>query len=245
MNNSRNGYGSPRRRGGCALMALLLVVLLVVGVVGAEFYVRKQVEDKIAQAATSELHSPTTASVNGLALLLLLGNSVSSVDLHSEGGSDSGQVAPAIDVTLHDVAIEGESAQAGSLEGKVSLSAEDMLAAAQESNSSDGGFFDQFTQVQSITPDPGANALQVSIGGVADTTLVPEVRDGALEFAPQDTQVLGIQIPENLLGGTISMVNETVDRLPEGVSIDAATVTDGGMDLQISGQNVPLRSSGR
>lgn len=244
MSYSQNGYGSPRRRRGgvgCLVSALVLVVLLAVAVAVGEFLVRGQMEDKIAQAASSELGSPTEASVNGLALPALVGGSVSSVDLHSDGGSGTGQIAPGIDVTLDDVVIEGESAQAGSLEGTVSLSTEDMLAAAQGAGESGGGFLDQFTQVQSITPDPGANALTVSIGGLAEMKLVPEVRDGALEFAPQDTQVFGIQIPENLLGGTISMVNETVDRLPDGVVIDAATVTDHGMDLQVSGQDVPLR----
>lgn len=239
-------YGGPARRHrspalGCFVALLVLLVLAGVAVVGGEFVARDQLEARIGTSASGELKAPTEATLGGSALLALITQKADSVQLHSDGAqaAPGGDISPALDITAQDVQLHDSTAIVDRLSGTVTLSTEDMMAASGNSPDNSGGsVLDQFTKVESITPNPATNTLDVSIGGLATMQLQPEVQNGQLAMAPQGAQVLGIDIPDNVLGGTISMVNETVDRLPEGVTITGARVVDGGLELTIVGQNV-------
>lgn len=246
MSYPHNAYGRNRRRGGGVLVAVIVLLVLVgAALVGGEFLARNQLEGRIAESASSELQFPTEAHVGGSALLALMTKTADSVRLTADGTATApnADITPAMDILGEDVRLDDTAATAATLSGTITLSADDMVAATNDAANGSGTFLDQFTQVESITPNPATNTLSVSIGGLANVELEPQVNNGQLEMTPQGAEVFGIQIPDNVLGGTISLVNETVERLPDGVEITAARVVDGGLELDISGENVSFARS--
>jgi len=236
-----NAYPQRRRRGaGLLFGSLVVIVLLVVAVVAAEFFLRNRIESDIADSATSSIGAPTDASLNGLAIVTAIKRTADGVTLTSDGGTtDTGDPAPAIDIQLDDVNTGDDgSSTAKSLSGTATLSSEAMLAVATESQGDD--LLSQLASVKAINPNPDAGALDVEIGDFATAQLIPEVSDGSLSLKPQNAEVMGMELPENLLGGTISLVQETVDRLPEGVTVSGAKVTDEGLVIELQGENVKL-----
>lgn len=235
-----NAYPQRRRRGaGLLVGSLIVIVLLVVAVVAAEFFLRDRIESEIADSATTSIGSPTEASLDGLAIMTAIDRTADGVTLTSDGGTtDSGDPAPALDIQLSDVDTGDDGATAKTLSGTATLSSDAMLAVATESQGDD--LLSQLASVKSITPNPEAGALDVEIGDFATAQLIPEVSDGSLSLKPQNAEVMGMQLPENLLGGTISLVQETVDRLPEGVTVSGAKVTEDGLVIELQGENVSL-----
>lgn len=237
MSNASNTR--PRRGAGLLVGGLIVIILIVVAAVAAEFYMRDRIESEIADSASSSIGAPTDASLDGLALMTAVNKSASGVTLTSDGGTtDTGEPAPALDIKLGDVSVADGNSTAKTLSGTATLSSDAMLAVASESQGDD--LISQLASVKSITPNPATGALDVEIGDFATAQLIPEVSDGELSLRPENAEVMGMQLPENLLGGTISLVQQTVDRLPEGVTVSGAHVTDDGLVIELQGENVNL-----
>lgn len=238
MSNASNTR--PRRGAGLLVGGLIVIVLIVVAAVAAEFYLRDRIESEIADSATSSIGAPTDASLDGFALMTAVNRTADGVTLTSDGGTtDSGEPAPALDIQLGDVTMDdGGGATAKSLSGTATLSSDAMLAVANDSQGDD--LLSQLASVKSITPNTETGALDVEIGDFATAQLIPEVANGELSLRPENAEVMGMELPENLLGGTISLVQQTVDRLPEGVTVSGAHVTDQGLVIELQGENVNL-----
>ncbi|WP_333619589.1 LmeA family phospholipid-binding protein [Dietzia sp.] len=237
-----------RRSGGRGVLAGLLggivvvVIIALIAAVVAEFMLRDRIQSEISDAATSSIGAPANADIDGLALVTFAEKKASGVHISSaEGTKPDGTPAPALDVQLSDVELGDNSATAQSLTGTATLSSDAMLEVAHGGQGDSGGdILSQFASVQSITPNVDAGTLDVSLGGIANAQLVPRVDNGELSLDPQNAQIFGMDLPSDLLGGTISLVQETVKELPEGVSISGAHVTDAGLVIDLQGENVTL-----
>src|SRR5699024_8145569 len=142
---------------------------------------------------------------------------------------------PAIDITAEGVREEGDVTHVDSLSGTAFVSDEAMVAAAQsETDSGAGGMLGGLIQVQDIVSDPAAGTLRVSISGLAEAVVTPRLVGGALELQPEQASIFGFQLPSEILGGTISMMDSTLAELPEGVELTGVNVVPGGMTVDLA-----------
>lgn len=243
--------GSGRRRGPMiALVAGLAVVVLVVGLVGLEFGTRNAITNRIQDEVTASLGTPAQVELGARPVLLsYFGGDLGTVRITTDGtaaevatGESATGPAPAIDVTALGVRSEGDLTYVDSLSGTAFVSEQAMASAAQQESTGDsmlGGLI----QVQGIVADPAAGTLRVSISGLAEAVVTPRLTGGNLEMEPSQASIFGFQLPTELLGGTISMMDSALAELPDGVQLTGVRVVPGGMTVDLSGQDVVLEAA--
>lgn len=243
------GGPGPSRRGRGPLIALiagLAVIGLLAGLVGLEFGTRNAIENRIRDEITASLGSPAQVELGARPVLLsYFGGDLGSVRITTDGTALEGATgpAPAIDITAEGVRSEGEVTFVDSLTGTAFVSEQAMAAAAQQETTAEsmlGGLI----QVQDITADPAAGTLRVSISGLAEAVVTPRLAAGNLEMEPTQASIFGFQLPTQLLGGTLSMMDSALAELPDGVQLTGVRVVPGGMTVDLTGRDVVLESAG-
>lgn len=241
--------GPGRRRRGpiIALIAVLAVVGLIAGLVGLEFGMRNAIKDRMSQEVAASLGSPAQVELGARPVLLsYLDGNLGSVHITTDGSPAEGATGPAprIDIRADGVRSEGEVTRVDSLTGTAFVSEETMSTAAQAEGGAGNSLLGGLVQVQDIVADPDAGTLRVSISGLAEAIVTPRLIGGDLEMQPEQASIFGFQLPSELLGGTISMMDSALAELPEGVQLTGVRVVPGGMTVDIAGQDVVLEATG-
>ena len=234
----RRGGGRGARRGcGCSLFVLLL--LLVGLVVAAEFGARWYLSERAESEASARLGAPVSVGFGSTPVLWDLGTAqaVGTVHLTSPGNA----TVPRIDVTGNAVRLVDGGIRADTADGTATLSGEQLAAAAAQGNPAEGSPVAGLTEVRSVRPDPAAGLLRADIGGIAEIGVAPGVTDGQLTLTPQQTSLLGFELPGGLFSGITGTVDSTVASLPEGVVIEGARVVPEGLEVALGGRDVVLR----
>lgn len=242
---ARGGSLTGRR---IVIGAVLLIVLLVAGAVGLEFGMRGAIKDNLREEISATLGSTPEVELGPQPVLLsYVTGTLGTIRITTDGAPAEGATGPvpAIDITAEGVRSEGEASRIDSLTGTAFVSDETMTAAAQSQGA--GGMGDSLLggliQVQDIVSDPAAGTLRVSISGLAEAVVTPRLIDGNLEMDPQQASVLGFQLPSEILGGTVSMMDSALADLPEGIELTGVRVVDGGMTVDLAGRDVVLEST--
>ncbi|KZO58526.1 hypothetical protein A2U19_11585 [Dietzia maris] len=248
------GDGAGEPRGGSltgrriVIGAVLAIVLLVAGAVGLELGMRGAIKDNLRQEISATLGSTPEVELGPQPVLLsYVTGTLGTIRITTDGAPAEGATGPvpAIDITAEGVRSEGETSRIDSLTGTAFVSDETMTAAAQSEGA--GGVGDSLLggliQVKDIVSDPAAGALRVSISGLAEAVVTPRLIDGNLEMDPQQASVLGFQLPSEILGGTVSMMDSALADLPEGIELTGVRVVDGGMTVDLAGRDVVLEST--
>lgn len=249
---SRGGAGGGRGGGATGrrivIGAVLVVVLLVAGLIGLELGMRNAIKDNLRDEITTTLGSTPEVDLGPQPVLLsYVTGALGSVRISTDGVPAEGATGPvpAIDITAEGVRSEGETSRIDSLTGTAFVSDETMAEAARSQGA--GGMGDSLLggliQVQDIVSDPAAGTLRVSISGLAEAVVTPRLIDGNLEMDPQQASVLGFQLPSEILGGTVSMMDSALADLPEGIELTGVRVVDGGMTVDLAGRDVVLEST--
>ncbi|TCW25041.1 LmeA family phospholipid-binding protein [Dietzia cinnamea] len=242
---TRGGSRTGRR---IVIGAVLVIVLLVAGAVGLELGMRGAIKDNLRQEISATLGSTPEVELGPQPVLLsYVTGTLGTIRITTDGAPAEGATGPvpAIDITAEGVRSEGETSRIDSLTGTAFVSDETMTAAAQSEGA--GGVGDSLLggliQVQDIVSDPAAGTLRVSISGLAEAVVTPRLIDGNLEMDPQQASVLGFQLPSEILGGTVSMMDSALADLPEGIELTGVRVVDGGMTVDLAGRDVVLEST--
>ncbi|MFN3601984.1 MAG: DUF2993 domain-containing protein [Dietzia sp.] len=244
--SDRADSGTRRRGPKIALIAAVAVVALVAGVVGLEFGTRSAIESRIQDEVTASLGSPAQVELGSQPVILsYFGGDLGTVRITTDGTAAEGSNGPApqIDITAEGVRSEDDLTYVDSLTGTAFVSDQAMSTAAQQESTGDsmlGGFI----QVQDIVSDPASGTLRVSISGLAEAVVTPRLIGGNLEMEPSQASFLGFELPPELLGGTISMMDSALAELPEGVQLTGVRVVPGGMIVDLSGRDVVLEATG-
>ena len=227
---------------------VLAIVLLVAGAVGLELGMRGAIKDNLRQEISATLGSTPEVELGPQPVLLsYVTGTLGTIRITTDGAPAEGATGPvpAIDITAEGVRSEGATSRIDSLTGTAFVSDETMTAAAQSGGA--GGVGDSLLggliQVQDIVSDPAAGTLRVSISGLAEAVVTPRLIDGNLEMDPQQASVLGFQLPSEILGGTVSMMDSALADLPEGIELTGVRVVDGGMTVDLAGRDVVLEST--
>ncbi|OAV77527.1 DUF2993 domain-containing protein [Dietzia sp. 111N12-1] len=241
-----DGAGRWRRGPMIALIVVLAVAGLIAGLVGLEFGIRNAIKNRINEEVTASFGSPAQIELGARPVLLsYLDGSLGSVRITTDGSPAEGATGPApqIDIRADGVRSEGDLTHVDSLTGTAFVSEETMSAAAQSEGAAGDTLLGGLIQVQDIMADPTAGTLRVSISGLAEAVVTPRLVGGDLEIQPEQASILGFPLPNELLGGTISMMDSALAELPEGVELTGVRVVPGGMTVDLAGQDVLLEAT--
>lgn len=241
------GRSGSRRRGPIiALVAGLAVIAVLVGLVGLEFGLRNSIKQQMSEEITASLGSPAEVEFGARPVLLsYFNNTLGSVRITTDGSPAEGATgpAPAIDIRAEGVRSEGDVTHVESLTGTAFVSDEAMAAAAAADQTTGDSMLGGLIQVQDIVSDPASGTLRVSISGLAEAVVTPRLVGGNLEMQPEQASIFGFQLPSELLGGAVSMMDSTLAELPDGVELTGVNVVPGGMTVDLGGSDVVLEST--
>ena len=236
-----------RRRGPIiALIAGLAVIAVIAGLVGLEFGLRNSIKQQMADEVGTALGSTADVELGARPVLLSYFNgTLGSVRITTDGSAAEGATgpAPAVDIRAEGVRSEGDATHVDTLTGTAFVSDEAMVAAAAADQGGGDSVLGGLIQIQDIVSDPAAGTLRVSISGLAEAVVTPRLVGGALELQPEQASIFGFQLPSEILGGTISMMDSTLAELPEGVELTGVNVVPGGMTVDLAGSDVVLEST--
>nr|WP_274709777.1 LmeA family phospholipid-binding protein [Corynebacterium sp. c6VSa_13] len=246
-----------------------MIVVLAVVAAAAEFAVRwyagREIADEFRAQATAENpgFTPDDPKVSfGLhpVIAAAVTRTVGHVEVDTpstlmvRGDDISGQ--PGSHLVLTDLDISDQNNPvAGTLEATSTLSNEFLLATvrhtinAQAAQEAGGGFGAQLlrslVQVTDVRSDAAADTLVVEFsGGAASATLTPAPSGDAITFAVTKTEVLGLELPEEVTRQLTQALQEGISQQLArfgGLAITQATATEEGLTASVRGENVALR----
>ena len=226
-----------RRGPGCGARLFGLLLLLVLLAVGAEFGARWFLADRIENRASQRLEAPVDVTFGTSPVLpgLVTSRTLDSLHLSSPATAET----PALEIDGAGARLDGDTVTLDSISGTATLTDAQLTEAATRGDRGSGAVA-ELTAIRSVRADVAEGVLRADVGGVAEIGATPGVSDGRLTFSPQQTEILGLPLPDGLFSGITTIVDGTMDDLPAGVTIDGARVVDGGLEVHLSGTGVTV-----
>ena len=224
-------HARRRRARRWGVVLLVLVVVLTAGAVGAEYLVRSQI-DAAVRSALPGLSSDARIATKGIVLRQLVGGSLDSLAVDSESLRSP---YPTDTVTVS---------------GTVSW--RQVAALAAKSHPKMQGMTLQAKRTGTSAQDPGAIQASASLLGIdGEAEIVPSVgADGSLVLTITSTRIGGdetgvdVDAAESSLLGDVGLdspqITVPAGSLPQGLHPTSAIVTDDGLRLSLTGNQVNL-----
>lgn len=243
-----------------------LLILAIVAEIGLRWFIGQQLRSSFDQQAQEQgitVEEDPEISFGASPLIFgILGQNISQVDVSTpstleinypdgENAPPEIQGSPAATVNLEGLDISDPNNPTAETMTTTTQIPEDMILAmiqretAQSGNSQDTGYgeaiLQQLVQVTDVTANPDNNALDVEFtGGAAVLSLQPQLADGGLTFAVSNAQLFGIDLPQQATDAITSALERGVQNATGDMEIRDFSVIEGGIEMTISGQNVPL-----
>lgn len=250
-------------------LVVILVLLAAVAEFGVRAYAKNTVVDEIRSSAQNngtELAEDPSVSFGTSPLLLGLvqgkipsfdATIPSSLDVSYEDSDQSRPVVsgqPEMAINAKDMSTDTGNPTAGEITVDTTLPPEFLLAEIQKSqaqgtdgNGEDGGdggdgagLLEGLIEVTGVQMNTADNTMDLEItGGLATLSMTPVVEEGALNFRVENLQILGMDLPESMVKSLTDSLQETVNDV-EGLQIQSADITEGGLSVQLHGTDVSL-----
>jgi hypothetical protein len=225
---------APRRRRILAVAAALAVTASVAAGAG-EYAAGRMIRDRIAAAAPG-LGADLTVGASGSALWDVAAQRIPRLDVSSDDAT-LGQLG-SVDVQAHldDVRFDGTAPTVAGSSAEVTVpdqAVADAVQAAAPNMTVDG-----------VSAQPGSGTLVVALGlgGAAQLTLRPAVRDGRVVVTAVSATVLGEALPADRLAALTGGLDRGAGHAyPLGLHATSVTVTTDGLRIQLRGGPSPLR----
>ncbi|MGU3436554.1 DUF2993 domain-containing protein [Actinomycetes bacterium M1A6_2h] len=222
-----------RRKSRLPLIALIVVVAFLAAVIGGEFYARNRVETCLANQFESELGSQIDVGLGFYPVLVQLATKeFKSVEITSDdtkfGPAQDMKVSAEIDdVNLNNVS-DTSSGTIGSSSANVDWSNSGIQATLASQGI--GGL------ISGVTSDAAAGTLNFAIvGGLAELKVKPVVAGDKIEVQTIDASILGFGIPTDLADSVVSVLTDSLQAYPLGMTPKSIEVTDTGLKMSLAG----------
>lgn len=109
-----------------------------------------------------------------------------------------------------------------------------------------GALFSQLVKITSITSEPAEGTLAVQFtDGAAELHLKPVLEGGHVAFEATNAQLFGVDLPAEATAAITEGLRNSADSFFQGLKVDSFDVTDGGLQVALSGTNVNLAELGQ
>ncbi|GAB88932.1 LmeA family phospholipid-binding protein [Gordonia rhizosphera] len=236
-------------------IAALAVVLLVIGAVGSELYLRSKTENCLESAFSDLTGTQTTVSLSRKPILLQgFGKDIPYVQVDTK--DQPGEMR--LHARAENITGDGDSATIGSLVGTGYVPFDRVVAMSNSSGATQtapgngtgqaGGGLMSGASIESMSGDGAAGTIEVnSTVQVAilpipvSTTLKPVVQDGRVHFEVVKASAFIFGIPANFAQQVVDSVTGSMfGSFFDEVTVENLTVTDQGVDFAVDGSDVAL-----
>lgn len=248
---------SPSRRNRSRIWgfsAIVLVLVLVIGSVGSELYLRNRTTNCLETAFSELTGTPTSVTLSKQPMLWqAIRGDIPFVQVDTDDPASGEMVLHARAEGLSE---NGESLTIDSLQGTGHLPFERVTALGEQAvngtsgdQSATGGLADG-GEIRSITGNPTDETIEIDtvvkvtfLPIPVSTTLKPVVEDGRVRFDVEKASAFIFGIPSDFAQQVVDEVSAGLfGTLFDEVSVDRLVVTETGVDFTISGQQVDLTS---
>ena len=236
---------------------VVLVVILSAGAVGAEYLVRGQV-DSAVRSALPGLSPDARIATKGIVLSQVVGGSLDSLSVDSpsltitsKGQSNASVTLSDVDVDLSHISLH-KPYQTDAVAASGTIGWQQVAELAAASHPKLKGVTLQAKRTGTSAQDPGAIQASASLLGIdGEAEIVPSVgADGSLVLTITSTRIGGdetgvdVDTAESSLLGYVGLdspqITVPAGSLPQGLHPTSAIVTDDGLRLSLTGNQVNL-----
>lgn len=244
-----------------------LLILAIVAELGLRWFVGQQLRSSFDQQAQEQgitVEEDPEISFGASPLLFgLLGGTISQVDVstpstleinYPDGANSVPEIegTPAATVDVDDLDIADPNNPIARTMSTTTQLPEDMVlamiqreTAGSMGDSQDTGFgaaiLQELVRVTDVTAVPETNSLDVEFtGGAAVLSLEPVLADGGVNFQVSGAEVFGMDLPEQVSEAITGALERGVQDAAGDMEVTEFTVVEGGIQVSIRGQNVPL-----
>ncbi|WP_231387238.1 DUF2993 domain-containing protein [Nocardia sp. BMG111209] len=224
------GTGNLRRN--LLIAGLVVVLVAIAALVGAETYYRKHYADCIATQAEHDLGSKVSVHFGAKPLLLTaIDHKVGSVTVDSDDAKFGPAVGMKVHAKINDVRMAGRGADVGSSSADVTWSDDGIQQTLKG-------------MVSDVKSDASAGTLTVKVlGGLADLQLKPQIVGNQIQVTTASASLLGIGLPTDLVSGIVDVMTQSLQTYPLDMHPTAVHVTDNGLSVQLTGGASQLQAN--
>ncbi|HAJ52132.1 MAG TPA: DUF2993 domain-containing protein [Corynebacterium variabile] len=250
------------------LVTVVVVILLLLAAAefGLRFYLKGQIADEMRDSSAEqgiELSGDPDVSFGASPMLLGLAQGKlsrvtvdlpSSLDISYEDSDRSRPVVtgqPAATMNAKDMEITGDDPVIGDLTLDTVLPQDYLLAVLQKSMSQEGGdqaaddggagdLLSGLIQITGVTTNEETGTLEIEISsGLATLSMTPTVTDGKMSFEVADMKILGMSMPDSLVGDLSDSLTQTIEET-ENLEVTDASVTADGLKVRLHGTDMKV-----
>ena len=123
------------------------------------------------------------------------------------------------------------------------VQAEMAKAAESQGNDLASRLLQELVKITGISSNTDTQALEVEFTeGAARASLRPFALNGQLAFEVLDSQLLGFDLPEDISKALTDGIQSQVNEVAGGLQISSIDVVDGGLDINLTGENINVRT---
>lgn len=239
--------GSQHRFTGLPAIMLALtavLVLVLVGGVGAELYARHRADSLVAEAVQCEAQDSATVSFAATPPVLAqyLNGDYPDISVQTAGNQIRSVKGMKVAVDIHDIRLQktaDSKGTIGSLDGTITWSTDGIKESIQDVVPVIGNLV-----AHSVTADPGAGTIELK-GLLDHATVRPQVVDNALSLQVIDLSALGLGFDTDKVQTNLNtLTDKATKNLPLGIHVDSVSVTDSGLTAKFSAQNATIPAGG-
>ncbi|ODR11320.1 LmeA family phospholipid-binding protein [Mycobacterium shimoidei] len=238
---ARRGFFANRT----SLVLILVIVLLVplAGLIGAELYARNTADSKVANAVQCEVEDSATASfaTSPPVLWQYLTDHYTNISVETAGNQVRSAKGMKITLNIDDVNLNGSGdskGTIGALNGTITWSADGIKESIQDAIPVLGSFV-----TSKVTTNPGAGTVELK-GLLDKATVKPQIEDNGLSLQVVELSALGSNMSTDKVQKHLDeLTSKATKNYPLGIHADTVKVTNSGVEATFSTQNATIPAS--
>jgi hypothetical protein len=225
------------------LAVIILLLVVVAGLIGAELYTRHQANTKVANAVSCEVQDSANVSfaVTPPMLWQYLTKHYTNISVQTAGNQVRDAKGMKINLNIHDVRLNNTAnsqGTIGALNGTISWSSDGIKQSIQDAIPVLGSFV-----TSTVTTNPSDGTIQLK--GLLDSAKVkPQIVNNGLSLQVVDLTALGSKMSTDTVQKNLDdLTSKATTNYPLGIHADGVKVTDSGVEATFSNSNATIPAS--
>jgi hypothetical protein len=225
------------------LVVVIVVLVLLAGLIGAELYTRHLADSKVASAVSCEVQDSATVSFAATPPVLWQYLTSHYTEISVQTGGNQVRSAKGMKVTFDIKNIQlkntgNSKGTIGSLNGTITWSSDGIRQSIQDAIPVLGQFV-----TSKVTTNPSAGTIELK-GLLDSATVKPQIVNNGLSLQVVNLSALGSKMSTNTVQQNLDdLTSKATQNYPLGIHADNVKVTDSGVEATFSSHNATIPAS--
>ncbi len=225
------------------LALVSVLVLALVGLVGAELYARHTAASKVASAVECEVQDNASVSFSATPPVLwqYFTSHYTDISVQTAGNQVRSAKGMKVSIDIQDVRPGGGSnskGTIGSINGTITWSSDGIKQSVQDAIPVLGSFV-----TSKVTTNPGDGTVELK-GLLDSATVKPQIVDNGLSLKVISLTALGSKMSTDTVQKNLDdLTSKATKNYPLGIHADSVKVTDSGVEAAFSASNATIPAS--